>query len=138
MRLEEIAPGQSLTGVEPTRIVTVVAAIPIGERAVQLIYRTPDGVMKERMGRTRSCPTRSRSSLLSIIGRAVEGQVHGPQGAPLLRAQATGPGHRSRGVASPKISRSSSSTAMRSSPVFMRTAHGKLRHERDIPQSQGS
>ncbi|WP_262028300.1 helicase-related protein [Microvirga sp. Mcv34] len=49
MRLEEIASGQSLTGVEPTQIVTVVAAVPIGEGALQLIYRTPDGVMKDRM-----------------------------------------------------------------------------------------
>ncbi|NEJ60789.1 DUF3883 domain-containing protein [Rhizobium leguminosarum] len=49
MRLEEIASGNSLTGIEPSHVVTVVAAIPIGEGAIQLIYRTPDGQMKERM-----------------------------------------------------------------------------------------
>lgn len=49
MKLEDIVAGQSLAGVEPTQIATVVATVPLGEGAVQLIYRTPDGTMKERM-----------------------------------------------------------------------------------------
>jgi len=49
MKLEEIATGLSLVGVEPTQVVTVVATVPLGEGAVQLVYRTPDGVMKERL-----------------------------------------------------------------------------------------
>jgi superfamily II DNA or RNA helicase len=49
MKLEEIASGQSLAGIEPTQIVTVVATVPVGEGSVQLIYRTPDGTMKERL-----------------------------------------------------------------------------------------
>jgi len=49
MRLEEVAPGQSLSGIEPTDIVTVVAVVPLAEGSVQLIYRAPDGTMKERL-----------------------------------------------------------------------------------------
>ena len=49
MKLEEISTGASLSGVEPTQIVSVVATIPLAEGSVQLIYRTPDGQMKERL-----------------------------------------------------------------------------------------
>lgn len=49
MRLEEISTGQSLTGIEPGQVVSVVATVPVGEGALQLIYRTPDGAMKERL-----------------------------------------------------------------------------------------
>lgn len=49
MKIEELAQGQSLSGVEPSEVVTVVAIVPLGEGSVQLIYRTPDGSMKERM-----------------------------------------------------------------------------------------
>ena len=49
MRLQDITAGASLSGIEPTQIVTIVAAISHGEDALQLIYRTPDGAMKERL-----------------------------------------------------------------------------------------
>lgn len=49
MKLEEIKAGQSLSGVEPSQVVTVVATVPLGEGSVQLIYRTPGGNMKERL-----------------------------------------------------------------------------------------
>lgn len=49
MKLEEIKPGLSLSGIEPAQIVTVVAIIPLGEGSLQLIYRTPDGNIKERL-----------------------------------------------------------------------------------------
>jgi hypothetical protein len=49
MKLEEISAGLSLTGVEPTQIATVVATVHLSEGALQLIYRTPDGAMKERL-----------------------------------------------------------------------------------------
>ena len=49
MKLEELQPGASVTGVEPTQIVSVLATVPMGEGSVQLIYRTPDGAMKERL-----------------------------------------------------------------------------------------
>jgi hypothetical protein len=49
MKLEEIKSGQSLSGIEPSQVVTAVAVVPLGEGSVQLIYRTPDGNMKERL-----------------------------------------------------------------------------------------
>lgn len=49
MKLEEIAPGQSLSGIEPSDVISVVAIIPVVEGSVQLIYRTPAGEMKERL-----------------------------------------------------------------------------------------
>ena len=49
MKLQEIRPGLSLSGVEPAQIVSVVATVPLGESAIQLIYRTPDGVIRERL-----------------------------------------------------------------------------------------
>src|SRR5262245_33194577 len=49
MRLEELAPGNSLTGIEPLAVVTVIAVVPIGPEARQVIYQTPEGILKERM-----------------------------------------------------------------------------------------
>lgn len=49
MRLEDITAGLSLSGVEPTHLVTVVATVPHGDGALQLVYRMPDGAMKERL-----------------------------------------------------------------------------------------
>src|SRR2546427_59440 len=49
MKLEEITTGTSLAGVEPSHIVSVVATVPLGEGSIQLIYRTPEGTMKERL-----------------------------------------------------------------------------------------
>lgn len=49
MKLSEIKVGLSLTGIEPVQIVNVVAVVPLGDDALQLIYRTPDGAMKERL-----------------------------------------------------------------------------------------
>jgi hypothetical protein len=73
MRLEEITTGISLSGVEPSHIVSVVATVPVGEGSIQLIYRNPDGVMKERMlarstssssvSRQRSGPFRSTATV---------------------------------------------------------------------------
>ena len=49
MRLDELTPGLALAGLEPTAIVTVAAVVPIGDGAVQVYYRTPDGGVRERM-----------------------------------------------------------------------------------------
>jgi superfamily II DNA or RNA helicase len=49
IKLQDIKAGLSLSGVEPTQIVSVVATVPQGDGALQLIYRTPDGGMKERL-----------------------------------------------------------------------------------------
>lgn len=49
MRLEEITPGSSLTGLEPSAVATVIAVVPIADGAVQVIYKTPDGTLKDRL-----------------------------------------------------------------------------------------
>jgi hypothetical protein len=46
MNLLEIEPGEHLAGIEPSQIVRVVATVPLGGGALQLIYRTPDGAVK--------------------------------------------------------------------------------------------
>ncbi len=49
MNLNEIAAGQSLVGIEQAEVVSVVACVPLGNGAIQLIYRTPRGTIKERL-----------------------------------------------------------------------------------------
>src|SRR5262249_48850151 len=49
VKLGEIASGASLEGVEPAAIVTVVAASPIPPASIQLVYRLPDGTLRERL-----------------------------------------------------------------------------------------
>jgi hypothetical protein len=48
MRLEELTAGISLNGLEPSAVGTIVAVVPIAEAAVQVIYKTPDGTLKDR------------------------------------------------------------------------------------------
>lgn len=47
--LASITPGIALTGIEPTDVVTVVAVVPIADGTVQVIYKTPDGTLKDRL-----------------------------------------------------------------------------------------
>jgi SNF2 family DNA or RNA helicase len=49
MKLEDIETGASLTGIEPTQVVSVVATVPLADGSFQLIYSTPDGEMKDRL-----------------------------------------------------------------------------------------
>ena len=49
MRLEDLTPGNSLIGLEPSAIATIVAVVPIAGGAVQVIYKTPDGTLRERL-----------------------------------------------------------------------------------------
>jgi hypothetical protein len=49
MKLEEITSGGSIAGIEPSVIVTVVAVVPISPDTVQLIYKTPDGTLRDRL-----------------------------------------------------------------------------------------
>jgi superfamily II DNA or RNA helicase len=48
-RLEDFRAGQNLVGVEPDCVVTVIASIPLGASALTLIYKLPDGHLRERM-----------------------------------------------------------------------------------------
>jgi SNF2 family DNA or RNA helicase len=49
MRLEDLMAGISLNGLEPSAVATIVAVVPIAEAAVQVIYKTPDGIIKDRL-----------------------------------------------------------------------------------------
>jgi hypothetical protein len=49
MKLEEIAIGNNLTGIEPTLVVSVIAVRPIAEGAFEVIYKTPDGTIRARL-----------------------------------------------------------------------------------------
>lgn len=49
MKLSEITAGLSLAGLEPDRVCTVIAANRVGDAALQVVYRLPDGTIKERL-----------------------------------------------------------------------------------------
>jgi|JI6StandDraft_1071083.scaffolds.fasta_scaffold05640_2 hypothetical protein len=49
LKLEDLKPGLPLVGLEPSALATVAAVVPIGDGAVQVFYRTPDGTTKERL-----------------------------------------------------------------------------------------
>ena len=49
IKLEDLKPGLPLVGLEPSVVATVAAVVPIGEGAVTVYYRTPDGTTKERL-----------------------------------------------------------------------------------------
>jgi len=49
LTLESITPGLALTGLEPSVIATIVAVVPIADGALQVIYKTPDGALKDRL-----------------------------------------------------------------------------------------
>jgi hypothetical protein len=49
VKLEALKAGISLVGIEPTLIATVIAVVPIGDGAVQILYKTPEGTIKERL-----------------------------------------------------------------------------------------
>src|SRR5262249_4641462 len=53
LSLEQLKPGMSLVGLEPSLVATLVAVVPIAEGTVQVVYKTPDGTLKDRLlGRT--------------------------------------------------------------------------------------
>jgi superfamily II DNA or RNA helicase len=49
MRLEDLMAGIALNGLEPSAVATVVAVVPIATAAVQVIYKTADGTIKDRL-----------------------------------------------------------------------------------------
>lgn len=49
MRLEDLKVGNFIAGLEPSAVVTTVAVVPIAEGTVQVIYKTPDGTLKDRL-----------------------------------------------------------------------------------------
>ena len=49
MRLEDITRGMALVGLEPSGVATVVAVTPIAEGAFEVIYKTADGAVRDRL-----------------------------------------------------------------------------------------
>src|SRR6185312_12321732 len=49
MKLDGIRPGQTLSGIEPAGVVSVVSVTALGESAVQVIYRRGQGGIGERL-----------------------------------------------------------------------------------------
>ena len=47
LRLEDIKSGQAIQGLEPARVVSVVAVVPLSPDSIQVIYRPPEGGVKE-------------------------------------------------------------------------------------------
>ena len=47
--LEDIRPGLALIGLETGLVVSVMASVPIGTEAAQVIYKLPDGSIRERL-----------------------------------------------------------------------------------------
>jgi hypothetical protein len=47
--LELIKAGVSLEGVEPGLVVTVAAVVPVGDSALTVFYKLPDGTLRERL-----------------------------------------------------------------------------------------
>lgn len=48
-RLEDIKAGVSLDGIEPDLVVTVAAVVPVGDAAITVYYKLPDGTLRERL-----------------------------------------------------------------------------------------
>ncbi|NTV45175.1 MAG: DEAD/DEAH box helicase, partial [Chlorobiales bacterium] len=49
MNIESITLGLSLTGLDPIGIGSVIAVVPIADGVIQVLYKTPDGTLKERL-----------------------------------------------------------------------------------------
>lgn len=57
MTLSDITAGASLRGLEPDLVCTVIAATKLAETALQVVYRLPDGLIKERLLTPADAPT---------------------------------------------------------------------------------
>ncbi len=49
LRIEDLKSGIALAGIEPSLVVTVVAVVSLAPGSAQVVYRTPDGALKERL-----------------------------------------------------------------------------------------
>ena len=49
VRIEELQPGMSLVGLEAASVATIAAVVPISDDSVQVIYKTGDGSLKDRL-----------------------------------------------------------------------------------------
>lgn len=49
LEFKDVQPGVSLEGVEPSLVVTVAAVVPLPPDSIQVIYRLPNGALRERL-----------------------------------------------------------------------------------------
>src|SRR5215470_6236624 len=49
LKLEKIKKNAAIAGIEPGRVVRVVTTEPVGDNALTVYYKTPDGQLLERM-----------------------------------------------------------------------------------------
>ena len=49
VRIEDLQPGIALVGLEATGVATIAAVVPISDDSVQVLYRTGDGTLRERL-----------------------------------------------------------------------------------------
>jgi hypothetical protein len=47
--LNDLQVGQDVLGLEPDLVVFIITSIPTGKEASQVIYKLPDGTIRERM-----------------------------------------------------------------------------------------
>jgi hypothetical protein len=49
MQIQEIAPNSAVTGLEVNQVATVLFTQPIGPHAVQVVYKLPNGELREQL-----------------------------------------------------------------------------------------
>lgn len=49
VRIEDLQPGIALVGLEATGVATIAAVVPISDDSMQVLYRTGDGTLRERL-----------------------------------------------------------------------------------------
>src|SRR5262249_9449532 len=60
LKLEDLTSGLSLVGLEPSLVTTLVAVVPIADGPIQVIYKTPDGTLRDRL------PSRSDEANINV------------------------------------------------------------------------
>ncbi len=65
VKLTDLRAGQSLSGLDPLAITSVVAVVPLTPTAVQVVYKLPDGAIRERL----LSPADEASLAVATIGR---------------------------------------------------------------------
>ena len=69
MKLEELASGQRVDGVEPSSVVLVVAAVAIPPDSLRLVYRLPDGSLREHLLSRVDEPSLSLATLIQASSK---------------------------------------------------------------------
>jgi hypothetical protein len=86
--LESITPGLVLEGIEPTEVVAVVATVPLAEGAVQVIYKTQNGTLKDRL---LNRIDEASIGIATVSGRGPSTAMAKPSNSPWRRSASTSP-----------------------------------------------